>query len=75
MKTHARFDSLVTVTALTAFALCLAGCNKPPETPAPKPEPKAAETEVTTSNAGTTTTFAPPAPEPKQDAAPATPAQ
>jgi hypothetical protein len=75
MKVHARFDSLVTVAVLTAFALSLAGCNKPPETPAPKPEPKAAETEVTTSNSGTTTTFAPPAPEPKQESGAATPAQ
>lgn len=74
MKIHARFDSLVPVAALAAFALTLSACNKPPETPTPSPEPKAAQTEVTQSDSGTTTTFAPPAPAPEEQTAP-TPAQ
>lgn len=66
MKTPDRFDSLARLTLLAAFAVSVAACNKP-ETPTPTPEPKAAaQTEVTQSNAGTTTTFAPPAAEPQQ---------
>ena len=69
MKMHAhfkaRFDSLLPVAALATMALALSACNKPPETPKPAPEPKAAQTEVTSSDSGTTTTFAPPAPEPQ----------
>ncbi len=75
MKIHARFDSLVPVAVLAALVLSVSACKKPPEVPTPTPEPKAAGTEVTPSSSGTTTTFAPPAPEPKQDAAPASPAQ
>ena len=65
MKIHARFDSLAPVAVLAALALALSACNKPPETPKPDTEPKAAQTEVTQSDSGTTTTFAPPAPEPQ----------
>jgi hypothetical protein len=70
MKIHARFNSLVPVAALAALTLGLSACNKPPETPTPTPEPKAAGTEVSQSDSGTTTTFAPPAAEPKQETAP-----
>jgi hypothetical protein len=65
MKIHARFDSLAPVAALAALVLALSACNKPPESPKPDAEPKAAQTEVTQSDSGTTTTFAPPAPEPQ----------
>jgi hypothetical protein len=70
MKTHARFSSLGTVAMLAAIALGVSACKKP-EVPTPAPtEPKAAQTEVSQSDSGTTTTFAPPAPEPKQETAP-----
>ena len=72
MKTHARFDSLARLALFAALATSLAACKKP-EVPTPSPEPKAAETEVTQSDAGTTTTYAPPAAEPQQ--APANAAQ
>jgi hypothetical protein len=65
MKIHARFDSLAPVAVLAALALALSACNKPPEAPKPDAEPKAAQTEVTQSDSGTTTTYAPPAPEPQ----------
>ena len=75
MKIHARFSSRVPLALLATVALGLSAC-KQPEVPAPKPaEPKAAQTEVTQSDSGTTTTFAPPAPEPKQETPPATAAQ
>ena len=74
MKTHARFSSLAPVAMLAAVALGLGACKKP-EVPTPTPEPKAAQTEVSQSDSGTTTTFAPPAAEPKQETAPASAAQ
>jgi hypothetical protein len=68
MKTHARFDSLARLALLVALATSLAACKKP-EVPTPTtPEPKAAQTEVTQSDAGTTTTYAPPAAEPQAPA-------
>lgn len=63
MKTRARW--IVPMAFVAAWAATLAGCKKPDE---PVPAPQAAQTEITQSDSGTTTTFAPPAPEPQEDA-------
>jgi hypothetical protein len=62
MKMHAQ--GLAQLALLAAFAASLAACKKPEE-PTPTPAPTAAQTEVTQHDAGTTTTFAPPADEPQ----------
>jgi hypothetical protein len=63
-----RSDRLTRIVLLAVVAVSIAACKKQ-EVPTPTPEPKAAQTEVTQSDAGTTTTFAPPAEEPKAPAA------
>jgi hypothetical protein len=55
-----RAEGMTRLTLLVVFAVSVAACKKHEE-PTPTPEPKAAQTEVTQSDAGTTTTFAPPA--------------
>lgn len=60
-----RAEGMTLIALLAAFAVSIAACKKQ-EVPTPTtPEPKAAQTEVTQSDSGTTTTFPPPAEEPK----------
>jgi len=64
-----RAEGLTYIALAAAFAVSLTACKKQ-EMPTPTtPDPKAAQTEVTHSDAGTTTTFAPPAEGPKAPAA------
>ena len=64
MKNSAR--TMVVLALVSTGACALVSCKKPPE---PTPEPQVRQTEITQSDAGTTTTFAPPAPEPQAPAA------
>ena len=59
-----RTEAMTRIALLAALAVSIGACKKQ-EVPTPTPEPKAAQTEVTQSDSGTTTTFAPPAEEPK----------